>query len=431
MRASRVFVRRSGTETNGCTVILQPAANLQTGESKFKKLFGSLTTLEADLLLIASTIFAVDRCIRRGDREDFVRGIEVSVPLVNIGRLHPLLSILEDLLRTLSNDAWRLIFRQDNGKPEPQMSVQDTPGSTLLFSGGLDSLAAAIELGPQASSLQLVSHTTRNQRTSVVQDELLALLKGIGIEPPHRKFQVSAVSKAPSAHLSFDSENSQRARSFLYLTLGVLCARRAGHSKVIYIAENGQMAIHLPLTHARIGAFSTHTAHPEVLAKAEKFFSEALNLELHILNPYVHRTKAEVTKIVWDRLPSAISTAISCWKTSRLTGDATHCGICIPCIIRRIAIECQGADTTKYERDLFSEAFADLPEDDDGRRNLADLGEFALRVERYSEIEMMSEWPELYSSKIVRSDVIHMYKRAAAETRRVLGSYPSVAPVLL
>jgi 7-cyano-7-deazaguanine synthase in queuosine biosynthesis len=426
----RAFVRKGGTETGGCTIILQPGANLQTGESKFRGVFGGLTTLEADLLLIASTIFAVDRCVARREREDLVRGIELSIPVINIGRLQPALPLLEELLRTLSNDAWRLTFRQHRGKPENTLNVQPTSGCTLLFSGGLDSLAAAIELGPHVSAIQLVSHTTRNQRTSAVQDDLVTLLKTIGINPPHRKFQVSAISKAPAAHLSFDAESSQRTRSFLYLTLGALCARRAGHSKIIYIAENGQMAIHLPLTQARIGAFSTHTAHPEVLAKAERFFSGVLNLEVHILNPYVHKTKAEVTRIVREQLAAAIPITLSCWRTSRLTGDATHCGICIPCIIRRIAIESSGADSTKYERNLFTEQFASLTEADDSRRNLADLGEFVLRVERYSEIEMMQEWPELYSSKIMRTDVIQMYKRAAAETRRVLSSYPSVTPVL-
>ena len=55
-------------------------------------------------------------------------------------------------------------------------------------------------------------------------------------------------------------ENSQRTRSFLFLVLGALAARRAGHIEIVYLAENGQMAIHLPLTQGRIGAFSTHTA---------------------------------------------------------------------------------------------------------------------------------------------------------------------------
>jgi hypothetical protein len=74
-----------------------------------------------------------------------------------------------------------------------------------------------------------------------------------------------------------------------------------------------------------------------------------------------------------------------------------------------------------YERNLFSESFVTLPESDDGRRNLADFGEFVLRVKRYSDIEMMTEWPELYSPEIVRSDTIQMYKRAAAEARQVVG----------
>jgi len=113
-----------------------------------------------------------------------------------------------------------------------------------------------------------------------------------------------------------------------------------------------------------------------------------------------------------------------------MTGNATHCGICIPCIIRRVAIEFHGLDATVYERNLFTELFSALPDSDDGRRNLADFGEFLLRVETYSEIEMMTEWPELYSSEISRPDVIGMYKRAAAEARQVLSGYPGLAPVL-
>ena len=132
---TQVFVRRGGTQTNGCAVVLEPGANLQTGESKFKTLFGGITTLEADLLLIAATIFAVDRCLCRGEREEFVRGIEISIPVVNIGRLQPVRPILEDLLRTLSNDAWRVTFRQESGKTEDTNGAQPSSGSTLLFSG--------------------------------------------------------------------------------------------------------------------------------------------------------------------------------------------------------------------------------------------------------------------------------------------------------
>ena len=430
MKARSVFVRRSGKETGGCSIVLEAGANLQTGETKFQKTFGGLTTLEADLLLVASSIFAADRCLSRGEREDFARGIEISVPVVNAGRLEPVRRLLEELLRTLSNDSWRIAFRQESGTPETEPTAVPSSGATLLFSGGLDSLAAAIELGTTVSELQLVSHTTRNQRTSATQDELVLLLQSIGIDPPHRKFQVTSSSKAPAANVSFDAESSQRTRSFLFLTLGVLCARRAGHKDVVYLAENGQLAIHLPLTPARIGAFSTHTAHPDVLAKAKTFFNSALQTDLHIANPYVHKTKAEVTKVVWDRLLVAIPKTTSCWKTARMVGGATHCGACIPCIVRRIAIESHGMDSTSYERNLFTEPFASLGETDDGRRNLADLAEFVMRVENFSDVEFMTEWPDLYSAQIARADVIAMYRRACAEARKVLSKYSSLDPVL-
>lgn len=428
--AKRVFVRRDGTQSGGTgAIILEAGANLLTGEGKFKTAFGGMTSLEADLLLLASAIFAADRCIVRGEREDFgTREIEISVPLVNIGRFQPVKATLEELLRTLSNDSWRVTFRQVSGNLDEAPVGPAAEGHTLLFSGGLDSLAAAIELGTQP--LQLVSHTTRNQRTSVAQDELVSQLGTLGIIPTHRKFLVSASSRMPAPNISFEAESSQRTRSFLFLALGFLCARRVGHTQVVYLAENGQLAVHLPLTHARIGAFSTHTAHPDVLAKAQIFFNGVCQTSLSIVNPYVHKTKAEVTKIVWDRLRSAVPVTISCWKNSRLGGGATHCGICVPCIIRRIAIESHGPDPTVYERDLFADQFASLDQADDGRRNLADLGEFTMRVESYSQQEITEEWPELYSSTMNRTEIIGMYKRACIETRTILTRYQNLAAVL-
>jgi len=114
-----------------------------------------------------------------------------------------------------------------------------------------------------------------------------------------------------------------------------------------------------------------------------------------------------------------------------MVGEATHCGACIPCILRRIAIESHGADPTAYERNLFTEPFASLSETDDGLRNLADFAEFVVRIERYSEVEIMTEWPDLYSLQITRSEVIGMYRRACAEARNVLGRYSNLAPILV
>jgi hypothetical protein len=196
------------------------------------------------------------------------------------------------------------------------------------------------------------------------------------------------------------------------------------------LAENGQMAVHLPLSHGRIGAFSTHTAHPDVLAKMEVFLNKALGTNLEIYNPYVAKTKAEVVNVVYKRLESAIPVANSCWKNAYLPEGKTHCGECVPCLVRRIALESYKPDPTAYARDLFSEDIAALSVGDEGRRNLVELCEFILQFETRQDLELMDLWPELYSSNIDAAATIDMYRRAAAESRSVLSKYSGLAGFL-
>lgn len=427
---TRVFVRRSGTETGGADVVFEAGKNLDDGGKSFVKHFGSATTLEQDLLLLAASIFAADRSTPRGEREDLTRAIELSVPVINIGKLQPFSGKIEEILRTLSNDSWRISLRQEDGKQESGFQIPDSGGRTLLFSGGLDSLAAAFEFSKTGKELQLVSHVTRNQPTSKAQSELVALLRKSRRSLVHRQFFVSSMDGQPSPGLDHDAENSQRTRSFLFLVLGGLAARRVGHRRILMLAENGQMAIHLPLTQGRIGAFSTHTAHPDVLSKVQGLLRGILLDNISIDNPYVFRTKAEVVKVLWTGLRQSIPSATSCWKNTRLPQGATHCGICVPCLVRRIAIESHGKDSTAYARNPFSEDFASLSPEDDARRNLADLAEFMFRFESSEDQEILDEWPELYSPNIDKRKVIGMYRRAAKETRTVFRRYPSLASLL-
>jgi len=331
------------------------------------------------------------------------------------------------ILRTLSNDRWQLSLRQQAGTPEGHsLQVTASDGRTLLFSGGLDSLAAAHEFG-QIGNLQLVSHITRNQPVTNTQIRLVQLLGTRGLQLPHMQFFVSSADAPGFDH---DIENTQRTRSFVFLVLGALVARRLGHREVLMLAENGQMAIHLPLSQARIAAFSTHTAHPDVLTKMQEFLNEVLGTDLRIANPYVLRTKAETIRAVFEQLRDAVPIANSCWRQAHLPVGSTHCGECIPCIVRRIAIEYYGPDETAYARDSFSDVITELPQEDDARRNLCEYCEFVLHFERDSEPELMDNWPELLSPNIDASATVQMYRRAAREARTVLSRYPGLAPIL-
>lgn len=427
---STFFVRRDGSENGGCDFVLETGTNLFTGERDFEESFGPPTSLESDLLLIGASVLAADRACARGDREDNARHIGLDIPVVNAGRLVSLGREIENILRILSNDGWRINLRHMQGKPEAGQHVPVHNGRTLLFSGGLDSLAAAVELGRQEEKLQLVSHKTRNQHTDRGQKDLVALMKNDGLDLPHFQFFVSSRDGGPT-DLKHDAENSQRTRSFVFLILGALAARRAGHSEIVYLAENGQMAIHLPITQGRIGSFSTHTAHPDFLVAMERFLLNALQIQFHIINPYVYKTKAEVIKIVIDRLPASVPVSHSCWRNARLPAGVTHCGECVPCFVRRIAVErWTRPDPTVYGDDSWNEGTLGRSPDDTARRNMADLTDFIVRMESMSNEEIMSEWPELYSPNLEAAQVIDMYRRFAVEARTVLSQYPALTPLL-
>lgn len=98
-------------------------------------------------------------------------------------------------------------------------------------------------------------------------------------------------------------ENTQRTRSFLFLSLAALVTRRCDFNKILFMAENGQFAIHLPLNSARVGPFSTHTADPEFVARVQKIFQMLLgNPDFEIHNPFLYKTKAEVFALLPDEL---------------------------------------------------------------------------------------------------------------------------------
>jgi 7-cyano-7-deazaguanine synthase in queuosine biosynthesis len=428
-----IFVGPNAAAPRGVDLAFDFDANLSTGEADFRHTWGPPTTLERDLLVLASSVFAVDRAVSRGEGDDYARRLRVSIPVVNAAILVPLVPQIQNILRRLSSDSWQLELRQVAGEPE-QRAVRTRSrrgaGTTLLFSGGLDSLAAAIAYGRGRQPLQLVSHKTRNARTDAAQRSLAAQLAGAGIHAPHHQFFVSSTDRGLIG-TTHDAENTQRTRSFLFLTLGALAARRANHRDILFLAENGQLAINLPLTRGRIGAFSTYTAHPDCLAAMGVVLSDALGKDVEIRNPFVYITKAAVVQRVVDAIPAAVPVATSCWRNARLAAQFTHCGECVPCLVRRIAIErVSGIDPTAYARDPWTLALASAGADEPGVRNTADLAKFAVMIGNMSNEDIMSEWPDLHSPAIQANRAIAMYRQFSVEALHVMARYPALAPLL-
>ena len=418
---------------SGDQLILEEGKNLFIDFSPFASL-GVVDSLDSDLVRVASYIFAADLAIARLDCEQHLRTITLTVPVVNFDAFERLRPIIEDALTILSHDNWTLRFvREDGDAARRNKEWPAKQDATLMFSGGLDSFCGAAHLLSSSESLTLVSHITHNHDVKSAQANLAAIVK--------KTFESSVDHLQVLVHgrnfkefdFPADREVTQRTRSFLFVALAAVAAHLSGSRRIIVMAENGQFAIHLPLSEARIGSFSTHTAHPEFLKAMQQILRELYACpDLEVTNPFLYFTKGEVVAALPDSLRPAIVNSTSCWKASRV--KESLCGECVPCLSRRIALEFHGIHIKEYHRDLLIEKIGDIDAKDNGKRNLVDMCQFISMFQGpqalISDEELAMTVPELLNDALEFDKAVGMYRRFAAEAIEVFRRYPHVASLL-
>jgi 7-cyano-7-deazaguanine synthase in queuosine biosynthesis len=229
--------------------------------------------------------------------------------------------------------------------PDAQAIV---PDEVILLSGGLDSLAGAVEaLIGSKRKVVLVSHQASTMIASK-QKNLVAALR-------HRTdggqlFHVPVtINKGQEEAVEF----TQRSRSLLFATLGVVIARMFG-KKTLSFYENGIVSFNLPITEHVLGARASRTTHPRVLVECGRLFSLLLSETIRVENPFLWKTKSEVVHILADRgCADLITETLSCTRVREATRRKRHCGICSQCVDRRFGI--LAADLGEYEpNDLYA-----------------------------------------------------------------------------
>lgn len=425
-----------GEKVRGHDLLLCPGKNLYTGINKFIEEFGETNSLEDDLVNLSSGIFASDLAVKREDREHYIRNIEISIEVVNLHLFERIRKDLEGALYVVSKDNWTIKFIQKKGDSTIEFDWQNKEGATLLFSGGIDSMCAASEFLKDNKDLVLVSHNSHaNHAVDNSQKNVHSTLETFYKKAiKHIHIKVYGRNQ-PSYPFPKDDlrENTQRTRSFLFLSLAVLVTRRSGFNKILFMAENGQFAIHLPLNSARVGPFSTHTADPEFVEKMEGIFKVLLsNPNFEIKNPFLYKTKAEVFALLPEKLKKAASVSASCWMISRIP-ENKHCGYCIPCISRRISIEYNNVVFKEYHTDIFKTDINKLSDTDDKKRNLIDYLEFISKFKNITEAnkhELKYEFPELFNPSIDFDKAVNLYKRVSSQSYEVLNNYPKVKKLI-
>jgi 7-cyano-7-deazaguanine synthase in queuosine biosynthesis len=310
----------------------------------------------ADLLDFAVAIYSVDQVVSRKAYgfQGWSRHIKVHFPVSDANLWTGIAGDIEQMLSFLSGDCWELYFRQRTTQVPVQTVLNQNPyGITKvsLLSGGLDSFISAVDLLASNEKPAFVSHYKRGSE-SPKQKRLYSILE--------TKYGSGALSKYQfyvqpnQKHQNATKEDSSRARSFLFLVLGISVAHALGDGIDLIIPENGLISLNVPLTQTRLSSHSTRTTHPFYLASFKKIIS-ALGINNQFRNPYQFQTKGEMMLGCLDRvfLQQHYTETLSCSHPdiSRFvlgSRAGLHCGYCVPCIIRQAAEHAAGGVRTQY-----------------------------------------------------------------------------------
>jgi 7-cyano-7-deazaguanine synthase in queuosine biosynthesis len=350
------------------------------------RLVSNIPDTLVDLLEVAAYVYAADSAIGRGSKTDaqlgarWRRRLSFVVPLrrPNLWISAAVSSALRDLLGFMSDDTYTFEFRPLDVRPKVQsyleLSGEDigsfSPDEVVLFSGGIDSFAGAVErLAADGKSVALVSHRSATKIAST-QTELVASLRA--------RFGRSRILHIPvlvNLDERLGRESTHRTRSFLFGSLGAATARLFSLDRISFF-ENGVVSMNLPLLAQVVGARATRTTHPQVLAGFRDLLSGLFECPFSVTNPFVWRTKAEIVEgISAHGFGDLIRDTRSCTRVRDMTRQHPHCGLCSQCIDRRFAVLAAGvADqdpAEAYRVDLLT-----------GERDAGPDRELALAYER-------------------------------------------------
>ena len=261
-----------------------------------------------DLLLIASIIYAADTSIKRGSKtdvlaEDWIRDFHFVLPVsdVSFWNMNSVKESLCDALKFLTGDNYYFEFTDKPSSEEIQGSLHfkelfdplPKVNLVVLFSGGVDSLAATIESVQNDYNPILVSH-----RSAPVidrrQKHLVELLRSKFPDWvfPHISMLVNRAGGSRSV------EYSQRSRSFLFTSLGVAAATILNISN-IRLCDNGIVSINLPQSGYGYSTLLSRSTHPRFLEKIQSLMQLVTdNSSLSIINTLIFKTKKEVMELI-------------------------------------------------------------------------------------------------------------------------------------
>ncbi|SPH24387.1 7-cyano-7-deazaguanine synthase [Defluviimonas aquaemixtae] len=382
-------------------------ATLRIGQLT-KELAASLPAKTLDLLDLATLVYAVDAAVRRGGTADqrmgakWYRRFLIEMPVRDLAAWSDfdLKRELEEMLLFLSGDRFEFAFRAtedlvQTASPFFRFGPDEgwRPDRVLMFSGGLDSFAGALEeIVDHGNRVALISHFSSTKIAPIQRDLVAALKDGLG-KNMARHFPVQ-IQLGKGTNL----EGTHRTRSFLFAALGTVVALAFNRDRVSF-HENGIVSLNLAPVANVLGTRASRTTHPQALDRFTSFFGQLVGTGMRIDNPFFWKTKTDVLLTI-SRLKMAdqIAHTRSCADVHNQTIQHVHCGRCSQCIDRRFAVLAAGLErfdpAEAYRIDLLT-----------GERNAVQDREMALsylrnaiEAEFTTPISLLASHPEIVAA---------------------------------
>jgi len=326
----------------------------------------------------------------------------------------------------MTYDLFKFKFIKRSTKNIEVSSRKSEFDSISLFSGGLDSFGGSYFLLRNGYNPLFVS--VNHSKIGKVLSKLYEVLP----EGSSREITVKHAFKA--------AEYTQFSRSFLYLSFASAVAIAHEINK-IFIPENGIIARQIGL---KAGRYGTRTAHPMYL----EYFNDLINslfpeYKIKVENPFSYKTKTEIVKEIEDK--ERIKDTISCGHTLDLTfigkTKIKHCGMCIPCLIRTIALVASDLPNVDEMLNVYFNPFLDIDFSNprkvvaknrimkrryrDALANVLDMLRLAYELKQMSYEDIVLLYPEFLDVNVYR-----LYKKFAQNLLRTVDYFSERNPTL-
>ncbi len=383
-----------------------------------------------ELLHLSLGIYTTDQVVSRKiyGFQEWSRHFILYMPVSSLEKWENAKEDLEKLLSFLSGDKWEIFFRQKviiEGK-QTKLINDDNPEKiekVALFSGGMDSFIGALDLLEGKNKVSFVSHYKRGADKSAQTKLYENLRKKYGDDSfTNYQFYVQPNQQ----HKNATKEETSRARSFLFLCLGLVIANTLDENIEFIVPENGLISLNVPLTGTRLSSHSTRTTHPFYLSTFKKVVLE-LGINNKILNPYQWKTKGEMMVECDNQrlLKTLNSETLSCShsENSRYSGmrPGIQCGYCVPCIIRQAAEKKSNITGTEYVHNITqSTPSQKLVSGSDIRAFKLSLKRLESKSTRNIMFDILSSGPIPFENKNELDEYINVYKRGMKEVKEFL-----------